>query len=146
MGFGALFEAATGATSCLGVVVPEAGCEFILLSDRIASFVENIRVRRFVIEGFSAEPGISFCGSEGGAACPLRFSVLGTAMPFCVDGRDSGDPMTEEVCDAGGEGRVLSDARESRGALTVAMMSGRHNVWVLRCCSVQGSDWIEIAA
>ena len=79
-------------------------------------------MRRFVIEGFSAVPGVSLCGSEGGAAFPLRFSVLGTAMPFCVVGRDSGDPMTDDVCEAGGEGRALSDARESRGVLTVAMV------------------------
>lgn len=69
-------------------------------------------MRRFVIEGF--------CGSESGAAWPLR-SVLGTALPFCVVGRDSGDPMTDEVCDAGGEGCALSDARLSRVRLTVAI-------------------------
>lgn len=84
-------------------------------------------MRRFVIEGFSAVPGVSFCGSEGGAACPLR-SVLGIATPFCVVGRDSGDPMTDEACDAGGEGRALSDARESRGLVRVAISPK-----ILRC-------------
>jgi hypothetical protein len=117
-----VLEMAAGTTSCFGVQVPDAGCELILVSDLIASFVENIRVRRFVIEGFSAVPGVSFCGSEGGAACPLRFSVLGTAIPFCVVGRDSGDPIADDADEVGGEGRAFSDAKESRGALTVAMM------------------------
>jgi len=73
------------AGSCFGVDMPDvAGCELILLSDRIASFVENIRVRRFVIDGFSGTARLELCGSEGGAANPLalRLSVLGTAMPF----------------------------------------------------------------
>lgn len=79
-------------------------------------------MRRFVIEGFSAAPERNFCGSEGGAACPLRLSVLGTAIPFCVVGRDSGDPIADDADEVGGEGRAFSDAKESRGALTVAMM------------------------
>jgi hypothetical protein len=115
-------DVAAGTTSCFGVDVPDTGCELILLSDLIASFVENIRVRRFVIEGFSAAPERNFCGSEGGAACPLRLSVLGTAIPFCVVGRDSGDPIADDADEVGGEGRAFSDAKESRGALTVAMM------------------------
>lgn len=125
---------AGGATSYLEAEVPEAGCELILLSDLMASFVENIRVRRFVIEGFSAWPGVSFCGSEGGAACPLRFSVLGRVIPFCVVGRLSGDPIADDADEAGGEGRAFSDAREPRGVLTVAMMIlvmplGTGDVW-----------------
>ena len=79
---------------------------------------------RFVIDGFSAAvPEVVFCGSEGGAAWPLSASVLGTASAsLCVVGCDSGDPMADEVCDNGGEGRPLSEASESRGAATVAMM------------------------
>ena len=46
-----------------------------------ASLVENIRVNRFVIEVLSGAFGL-FCGSEGGAALPLRFSVLGLVMPY----------------------------------------------------------------
>jgi hypothetical protein len=44
--------------------------ELILLSDLIASLVENIRVRRLVIDGFSAAATAraGFCGSESGAA------------------------------------------------------------------------------
>lgn len=90
-------------------------------------------MRRFVIEGLSAAPGVSFCGSDGGgvgAASPLR-SVLGTAMPFCVVGRDCGDPMTDEFCDAVGEGCALS---VSRGPLTVAIAQEIE----VGCVSVQG--------
>lgn len=99
---------------CFGEFCPfVAGCEFMLLSDLIASFVENIRVRRFVIEGFSA--GVGFCGSEGGAACPfpLRFSRLATEGAFCLVGFESGEPSIDDVCEAGGDG--------FRAALTVAM-------------------------
>lgn len=44
--------------------------EFILFSDFIASFVENIRVSRLVIDGFSGCDAWvdDFCGSDGGAA------------------------------------------------------------------------------
>jgi hypothetical protein len=109
----------------LGVTWPDvAGREFILLSDLIASLVENIRVSRFVIEGFS-EAGArgTFCGSVGGAACPFaRFSELGTAMPFCLTGRELGELTTEDACDGAGEGWVFSAIRKSLGALTVAMM------------------------
>jgi hypothetical protein len=103
-----LRAAVTAGAGSLGVFWPDvAGCEFILLSDFIASFVENIRVSRFVIDGFSAVAArVVFCGSEGGAACPLlaRLSELGTDMPFALAGRDSGDPTMDDVCDAGGEG------------------------------------------
>jgi hypothetical protein len=97
--------------------------EFKLLSDLIASFVENIRVNRLVIDGFSGgRVEDDFCGSEGGAACPLplRFSVLGTAATFFLVGRDSGEPTREEVCEAGGEGLV--GIWLSLGTLTVAMI------------------------
>lgn len=120
-------DAVVDAGSCLGVAVPiEAGCEFILLSDLMASLVENIRVRRFVIDGFSTVGGDSaFCGSEGGAALPLalRFSVLGTERPFWpAEGRVSGEPMADDVCEGTGEGWTFSTTRESRCAETVAMM------------------------
>lgn len=97
------------ADSCLmGVWLFAVDWEFILLSDLIASFVENIRVSRFVIEGFSGggDIRVDLRGSEGGAACPLplRLSVLGTAIPFCLTGYDSGDPTADDVCEGAGEG------------------------------------------
>jgi hypothetical protein len=73
-------------------------------------------VSRFVIDGFSGgDTRADLYGSDGGAACPLplRFSV-GTAIPFCLTGFDSGEPVMDEACD-------LSVTRESLGALTVAM-------------------------
>jgi hypothetical protein len=73
----------------------------------MASFVENIRVRRFVIDGFSAASArVAFCGSVGGAACPLlaRLSELETAMPFSLTGREFGDPTAEDGCDVAGDG------------------------------------------
>lgn len=82
-------------------------------------------MRRFVIEGFSVVScDGSLCGSAGGAAFPLRLSVLGTAIPFCIVGRDSGDPMTDDVADVEGDGRGLS-GRSSRCAATVVMMFAR---------------------
>jgi hypothetical protein len=98
------------AGSCLsGAWLFVVDCEFRLFSDLIASFVENIRVSRFVIEGFSAGGGdtrVDLCGSEGGAACPLplRLSVLGTAIPFCLTVYDSGDPTADDACEGAGEG------------------------------------------
>jgi hypothetical protein len=91
----------------------------------MASFVENIRVRRFVIDGFSgAGAGVTFCGSVGGAACPLlaRLSELGTAIPFGLTGRVFGDPTAEGVWEVVGEGWGFSVIKASRGVLTVAMM------------------------
>jgi hypothetical protein len=73
----------------------------------MASFVENIRVMRFVIDGFSAATArVAFCGSVGGAAWPLpaRLSELETAMPFCLTGREFGDPAAEGGCDVAGDG------------------------------------------
>ena len=114
-----------GGVSGFSVELPDAAVEvFILVSDRAASFVENIRVRRLVIEGFSAVGTLS-CGSEGGAAdeaalpFKLRLSRLGMAIPFCdVTGRDSGELTMEEACEVEAEGvlRALSTA------LSVAMM------------------------
>jgi hypothetical protein len=123
-GFGFELGAVDNTTSCFGLEFPDdTGCELILFSDLIASFVENIRVRRFVIEGFSVGRGANFCGSDCGAVLPLRLSVLGIAMPFCtIAGWDSGDPMADEVADVEGDGRGLSERDMSRCAATVAMM------------------------
>lgn len=60
-----------GTVSGLEVLCPFVeGCELILFSDLIASFVENIRVSRFVIDGFSdcGARFADFSGSGGGAA------------------------------------------------------------------------------
>lgn len=69
-----------------GRAVGVAGtCEFKERSLLEASLVENIRVNRFVIDGFSAAvcAGVGFCGSDGGAALPLSvISLLGTLRPF----------------------------------------------------------------
>lgn len=64
------------------------------------------------MEGFSVgrgDTGFVFCGSVGGAACPLplRFSVLGTAMPF-LEGFGSGDPIADDVAEGGGDGREFA--------------------------------------
>jgi hypothetical protein len=113
-------------SGCRVVVLDFAGCEVILRSaDALkASFVENIRVSRFVIDGLSAIMGAALrCGSEGGAACPLRFSTLGTALPFCpVAGRDSGDPITDDAVEAVGEVWGFSAMGVSLCAVTVAMV------------------------
>ena len=46
-------------------------CEFRLFSDLIASFVENIRVSRFIIDDFPAAPGDGRrSGSDGSAVHP----------------------------------------------------------------------------
>lgn len=93
----------------------------------LASLAENIRVSRLVIDGFSSgDTWAGFCGSDGGAACPLplRFSVLGTAIPFCLTGFDSGEPIIDDACEAAGEACDRSVMRESLGALTVAMPFG----------------------
>jgi len=106
-GLGLRAATVAGVGSCLAVAwAVVASCEFILLSDLMASFVENIRVRRFVIEGFSGVgAGVAFCGSDCGAACPLlaRLSELGTAMPFCLKGREVGDGTAEGVWDVTGD-------------------------------------------
>jgi hypothetical protein len=114
-----------GGTSDLGVLTPlTAGGEFILVSDLIASFVENIRVSRFVIDGFSVGSSSVFCGSAGGAAVPfpLRLTVLGTATPFGIAGCISGDATAEEVVDGREEELVFSVMRESLRVVTAAMI------------------------
>jgi hypothetical protein len=73
------------AGSGCGVDVPRfPGCKFTLVSgvDLKASFVENIRVSRFVIDNFSvAASGVgSRCGSERGSARPLG-TVVRDAPP-----------------------------------------------------------------
>lgn len=78
--------AGAGSGFVLGVETPDgAADEFIEASDRVASFVENIRVSRFVIDVFSDGVGVGagvgcFCGSDGGAACPFAATLL--LMPF----------------------------------------------------------------
>ena len=90
-----------GATSCLGVEVPDAGCELIPLSDLIASFVENIGVMRFFINIFSDIARLDPCGLEGGVACQLRLSGLETAMLVClVAWPDWREPIADDVCEA----------------------------------------------
>lgn len=124
-GLGLRVAARAGVVSCLGVVWPDdAGCRFILLSDFMASLVENIRVSRFVIDGFSGA-GVrrAFCGSAGGAAFPLlaRLSTLGTAMPLTLTGKEFGELTVEDGCDAAGEGWAFSRISDSLGPLTEAM-------------------------
>jgi hypothetical protein len=124
--------------SSFGVPGAVDGWELILLSDLIASLVENIRVRRFVIEGLSVavSAGAGFCGSDSGAACPLRLS-MGTEMPFCPGAASaSEDPTIDDVREAVGERRSFSTLMESLGALTVAMFlqRGRAN------CNCERSD------
>lgn len=107
---------------CFGDCWPfEDVAELVLTSDLIASFVENIRVRRLVIEGFSVGAD-DLCGSEGGAVSPLlfRFSVEGIAAMLGFVGRISGDPTIEEFCDCGGE--CLRPSWPSLGVLTLAML------------------------
>jgi hypothetical protein len=111
-------------SGCRVVVLYFTGCKAVPGSvDALkASLVENIRVSRFVIDGFSA--AALKCGLEGGAACPLRFSTLGTALPFCpVAGRDSGDPMMDDAVEAvEEEAWGLSAMGVSLCAMTVAIV------------------------
>ncbi len=146
-GLGLRVSATVGVGSCLGVVWPDAaGCRFILLSDFMASLVENIRVSRFVIDGFSGA-GVrrAFCGSAGGAACPLltRLSTLGTAMPLTLIGKEFGELTVEDGCDAAGEGWAFSRIRDSLGPLTEAM---RRMVGGGRTLGSSGMECAEEAA
>lgn len=77
----------------LGVEEPEGAEDTRLPSDLAGSFVENIRVKRFVIEGFSAVVGIGAAlrkAGGGGVRVPfiVKFSVLVMALTFEVVGRD----------------------------------------------------------
>lgn len=104
----------------------EGGADARLLSDLIDSFVENIRVKRFVIEGFSAVVGMGAAlrtAGGGGVRVPfmLRFSVLVMALTFDVVGRDCGDPCEEEGNEGVGDGCAFSALR-SLGTATEAMI------------------------
>lgn len=97
------------AASGLGVDVREwSACELILLSDLFPAFVENIRVRRLVIEGFSAATTLAW-GSAG--VFPFKLSVLDMAVtPFW--GLTTGELMADDVWEGDGEGtgRCLCEA------------------------------------
>jgi hypothetical protein len=99
-------------TSLVGVTVPLLVPAVFDALSLTPSRVENIRVRRFVIEGFS---GASLdCAPEDsrcGAAPPLAAtpSMLGAALPFgLVAGLDSEDPEIEEATEPGAEGSGFS--------------------------------------
>lgn len=109
--------------SPVGVAVPLLEDGVLVTVSLTPSLVENIRVNRFVIDGFSAD-----CLDDTAAACwgapamplILRFSTLGTALPFwLVVGLDVGDPEVEEVIDAAGDRSGLSAAAVG---LNAAMM------------------------
>lgn len=99
-----------------------------------ASFVENILVSRLVIEGFSADAVLrALLGAFGSGVLfpdPLRVSRVGDAVPFA--GRDSGELMDDDDCDATGDGSGLSMRGASLGALTVAMSQIEIGVVVFR--------------
>lgn len=116
-------------STTFGVEEPEAAADVRLISDRIDSFVENIRVKRFVMEGFSAVVGIGAAlrtAGGGGVIVPfvvpfmLRFSVLVMALTLEVVGRDWGEPCEEEGKEGVGEGCAFS--AKSLGAATDAMI------------------------
>lgn len=44
-------------------------------------------------------------------------------MPFCFTGRDSGDPLTDDVCEAAGDAWGFSAISETLGVVTVAMVA-----------------------
>lgn len=99
----------------------------------MASLVENIRVSRFVIDGFSVGGGGEAtvdggrCGSAGGAARPLlaKLSTLGMDSPLLFAGVVSGEPIMDEACEVFAELMLFSMVRvESRGPLTVAICLG----------------------
>lgn len=80
----------------------------------MASRAENILVSRLVMEGFSVIVVGGFSSAGGAEPLPmtLRLSVL--EMPFRpAEGRDSGEPTAEEVCEVAGEERGFSGARAS---------------------------------
>lgn len=94
-------------TSFVGVAAPLLVPDVLEALSFTPSRVENILVRRFVIEGLS---GASLdCAPEDskcGAATP---SMLGAALPFgLVAGRDSEDPEIEEATEPGAEASGFS--------------------------------------
>jgi hypothetical protein len=54
----------------------------------------------------------------------LRFSELGTAMPFGLDAFDSGDPIADDVCETGGDGLGFWAICVALFVVTEAMVSG----------------------
>lgn len=90
--------------------------------------VENIRVIRFVIDGFSGAGVVgasaAFAGSVGGAACPLvvTLELPETALPFCEKVLECADPPAEEAREGVGDGLAFSATSESLGEVTVAML------------------------
>lgn len=102
-----------GELSPAGVARPLLDCAALVMSaDRLVSRVENIRVKRLVMDGFS---GMSLAGagivSDGGVAATVlllvmcRFSMLAVALPAKpVAGLESGDPVTDDVKDGAGDG------------------------------------------
>jgi len=102
------------------IVVEDPGLEDVgefvtfSLESLDASFVENIRVKRLVMEGFSGGiclDGWSACGG-GIKPLPLSFSVLETALTLPAVDCETGDPMTDGVCDEGGEGSCFTTVLE----------------------------------
>lgn len=104
------------------------------LEVRVASFVENIRVKRFVMEGFSC----AFGGGGGGrpdsggvnivpllvVLLVLRCSELDFALAaLAAVGFNSGDPTIDVGCDEGGEGSAVAvfDPPACRGGAISAM-------------------------
>lgn len=54
----------------------------------------------------------------------MRFSELGTAMPFVFDAFDSGDPIADDVCEAGGDGLRFGAICVALFVVTEAIVSG----------------------
>lgn len=101
------FVSGAGAPPAWDPTLDGAGeCSELIL---LPSLVENIRVSRFVMDGFS---GCGLASVDGGAALLLplllpllfTFSVLGELLPLREVGLDSGDPTRDGVCDKAGEG------------------------------------------
>lgn len=67
------------------------------------SFAENIRVRRLVIEGFSCICLDGWSECDVVVAMPLSVSVLETVLTIPAVACETGDPMTDGVCEEGGE-------------------------------------------
>jgi hypothetical protein len=94
------------AGSGCGVDVPRfPSCEFTLVSgvDLKVSFVENIRVSRFVVDDFSvAASGVGRDAAQNVTQhvhLAQWFAMPHLARPFCL-GRDAGVPVAEEIGEA----------------------------------------------